>query len=322
VSTAPGGIVTFLFTDVEGSTRLAKEMGDARWAELLEQHQGILRQSFSAHFGREVDTQGDSFFVVFARPTDAVAAAIEGQRSLEEHPWPDGGRVRVRLGLHTGDALARGDRYVGQEVHRASRICDAGHGGQIVVSETTADLVKGSLSKDTTLAALGQHRLKDLSEPQRLFQLGTAGLPLEFPRLRSLDAPHNLPAERSSFVGREQEIATVRKLLDEHSLVTLTGIGGSGKTRLALRVGAQELPSYPDGVFFVDLASVRDPDLVAQTMATSCDPSLSSLLQLNRAHAVHTSRRGRPVWGHCWPAGNRRRKSLAPGKGPRPSDTA
>ena len=274
MSTLPEGTVTFLFTDVEGSTRMAKELGDARWAEFLEQHRKILRQAFSAHAGREVDTQGDAFFVAFTKATDAVAAAIEGQRALEEHPWPDGGRVRVRVGLHTGEALARGDHYVGQEVHRASRICSAGHGGQIVVSQTTADLVRETLPKDTTLTDLGQHRLKDMGDAQRLFQLSVHGLPSEFPPLRSLETPHNLPAERSSFVGREEEIATIRKLLPGHRLVTLTGIGGSGKTRLALQVGAQELGDFPDGVFFVNLAPLSDPDLVTQTMATACGLSL------------------------------------------------
>jgi predicted ATPase len=194
VGTLPGGIVTFLFTDVEGSTRLAKEFGDIRWAELLEEHRRLLRQAFSAHGGREVDTRGDAFFVAFTRATDAVAAALDGQRALEENPWPGGGRVRVRLGLHTGEA------------------------------------------------------------------------------------PHNLPAERSSFIGREEEIATIQKLLAEHRLVTLTGIGGSGKTRLALRVGAQELADFPDGVFFIDLAPLGDSDLVSQTMATACGLSLGDAL--------------------------------------------
>jgi predicted ATPase/class 3 adenylate cyclase len=269
VEPLPEGVVTFVFSDVEGSTRLAKGLGDARWAELLDVHRRILREAFSAQGGREVDTQGDAFFVVFTRATDAVAAALEGQRALEEHPWPAGGRVRVRIGLHTGEALARGDRYVGQEVHRASRICAAAHGGQIVVSRTTADLVGESLPGDATLTDLGEHRLKDLGDAQRLFQLASTGLASAFPRLRSLDAPHNLPAERSSFVGREKEIAGIRRLLVAHRLVTLTGIGGSGKTRLALQVGALELGAFPDGVFFVDLGPVGDPDLAAQAIAST-----------------------------------------------------
>jgi len=278
VSTLPEGILTFLFTDVEGSTRLVKELGDAGWAELLEEHRLILRLAFSEHAGVEVDTQGDAFFVVFTRETDAAAAAIQGQRTLEEHPWRDGQRVRVRIGLHTGEALVRGEHYVGHEVHRASRICDAGHGGQIVVSQTTADLVRESLPRGATLTDLDLHRMKDLSDAQRLFQLQATGLPSEFPRLRSLDSPHNLPAERSSFVGREKEIVTVRSLLAEHRLVTLTGIGGSGKTRLALQVGALELGGFTDGVFFVDLAPVSDPDLVSQAVATAAGLSFGDAL--------------------------------------------
>jgi predicted ATPase/class 3 adenylate cyclase len=270
VEALPGGIVTFLFSDVEGSTRLAAELGDARWAELLEEHRRILRRAFSAHGGREVDAQGDAFFVAFARPTDAMAAAVEAQRALEESSWPGGVRVRVRLGLHTGEALVRGDHYVGQEVHRASRICDAGHGGQIVVSQTTAELVRRSLPAGATLIDLGPHRLKGLGDVQWLFQISATGLCSDFPRLRSLDAPHNLPAERSPFIGREEQIGAIRKLLAGHRLVTLTGIGGSGKTRLALQVAARELDAFPDGAFFVDLAPLSDPDLVAQSMATAC----------------------------------------------------
>ena len=170
---------------------------------------------------------------------------------------PTGGASASGSGS-TGEALAHGDNYVGQEVHRASRICDAGHGGQIVVSHTTADLVRENPPSSAVLTDLGQHRLRDMVDLQRLFQLGAAGLPTAFPRLRSLDAPHNLPAERSSFIGRENEIARVRGLIARHRLVTLTGIGGSGKTRLALRVGAQELGNFPDGVFFVDLAPIGD----------------------------------------------------------------
>ena len=272
----PEGTVTFLFSDVEGSTRLAKSLGDARWASLLEDHRSLLRRAFAAHGGHEVDTQGDAFFVVFTRPTDAVAAALDVQRGVEAHSWPEGGRLRVRLGLHTGEAVVRGGHYIGQEVHRASRICDSGHGGQIVVSQTTANLVGEGLPTETTLAELGRYTLKDLDEPQRLFQLSAEGLGSTFPRLRTLDAPNNLPAERSSFIGREKETETIQRLLAEHRLVTLTGIGGSGKTRLALRVGANNLIAFPDGVFFIDLAPITDDGLVAQTTASACGLSLDS----------------------------------------------
>ena len=266
----PEGVLTLFFSDVEGSTRLAKAHGDAAWAELLETHRTLLRQAFVAHGGHEVDTQGDSFFAVFRMASDAVAAALAAQRSLAAQAWPSAGAVLVRIGLHTGEAIARGDHYVGQEIHRASRICDAGHGGQIVVSQTTAELVRGSLPDGATLAPLGDYRLKDLGQPQRLFQLTTTGLPTDFPALRSLDTPTNLPTERSSFIGREADISAIRERLAEHRLVTLTGIGGSGKTRLALQVGALELGNYADGVFFVDLAPISDSELLASTVASAC----------------------------------------------------
>lgn len=272
----PEGIVTFLFSDVEGSTRLAKSLGDVRWASLLEHHRSLLRRAFTAHGGLEVDTQGDAFFVVFTRPTEAIAAALAAQRSLETNSWPEDGHLRVRIGLHTGEAVVRGPHYIGQEVHRASRICDSGHGGQIVVSQTTADLVCDCLPTKTTLTDLGRHSLKDLDEPQRLHQLSGEGLSSAFPRLRTLDAPNNLPAERSSFVGRLKETETIQRLLGGHRLVTLTGIGGSGKTRLALRVGANNLGAFPDGVFFIDLAPITDEGLVAQTTASACGLSLDS----------------------------------------------
>ena len=266
----PEGVLTLFFSDVEGSTRLAKSHGDVAWAELLETHRALMRQAFAAHNGLEVDTQGDSFFAVFRMASDAVAAALAAQRSLAAQAWPPAGAVRVRIGLHTGEAIARGDHYVGQEVHRASRICDAGHGGQIVVSQTTAELVRGSLPDGATLTPLGDYRLKDLGQPQRLFQLSATGLVTDFPALRSLDIPTNLPTERSSFIGREADISAIRERLAEHRLVTLTGVGGSGKTRLALQVGALELGNYADGVFFVDLAPISDADLLASTVASAC----------------------------------------------------
>ncbi len=270
MSALPEGVLTLFFSDFEGSTRLAKSHGDVAWAELLETHRALLRQAFAAHGGLEVDTQGDSFFAVFRMASDAVAAALAAQRSLAAQAWPAAGAVRVRIGLHTGEAIARGDHYVGQEIHRASRICDAGHGGQIVVSQTTAELVRGSLPEGATLVPLGDCRLKDLGQPQRLFQLGATGLASDFPVLRSLDVPTHLPTERSSFIGREADIIGIRERLAEHRLVTLTGIGGSGKTRLALQVGALELGNFADGVFFVDLAPVSDAELLASTVASAC----------------------------------------------------
>jgi predicted ATPase/class 3 adenylate cyclase len=266
----PEGVLTLFFSDVEGSTRLAKSHGDAAWAELLETHRALLRQAFAAHGGLEVDTQGDSFFAVFRMASDAVAAALAAQRALAAQAWPAAGAVRVRIGLHTGEAIARGDHYVGQEIHRASRICDAGHGGQIVVSQTTAELVRDGLPDGASLAPLGDYRLKDLGQPQRLFQLNSTGLSTTFPALRSLDIPTNLPTERSSFIGREADISAIRAHLADQRLITLTGVGGSGKTRLALQVGALELGNFADGVFFVDLAPVSDAALLAATVASAC----------------------------------------------------
>jgi predicted ATPase/class 3 adenylate cyclase len=275
----PSGLVTFLFTDVEGSTRLVRALGDAGWAALLQAHRELLSTAISAHGGHEVGAQGDALFAVFTKPTDASAAAIAAQIALETHAWPEGSRVRVRMGLHSGEAVAHGDNYVGKEVHRASRICDVGHGGQIVVSERTAALLRGSLPGDVTLTGLGEHRLKDMGDPEPLFQLTAPSLAREFPRLRSLDAPSSLPAVRSSFIGRERELADVNRLIRAERMVTLTGIGGSGKTRIATEVGARALAHFPEGVFFVDLAPLSDADLVVQATAAACSSAIGDILR-------------------------------------------
>ncbi len=255
MSGLPSGTVTFLFTDIERSTQSAETLGNERWAEALERHRELLRPAFQRFGGVEVGREGDSFFVAFARAGDAVQAAVDGQKALA-----GGSELRVRMGMHTGEALVRDGDYVGHDVHKAKRISDAGHGGQIVASQTTADLVASTVQ----LLDLGPHRLKDLGEPQRIFQVGTQA----FPPLRSLESfTNNLPLTRSSFVGREDQIATVRKLLDRHRLVTLTGIGGCGKTRLSLQVGAELLEHFPDGVFFTELGPVSDPSLVPVTIA-------------------------------------------------------
>jgi predicted ATPase/class 3 adenylate cyclase len=257
----PSGTVTFLFTDVERSTETARALGDERWAEVLEAHQALLRPAFERHRGVEVATEGDAFFVAFASADDAVAAAIDGQRALL-----DGSELRVRMGMHTGVALVRSNDYIGHDVHTAKRVSDTGHGGQIVVSQTTADLV----SSNGLLVDLGLHQLKDLGEPQHLFQVVADGLPSDFPPLRSLGSfRNNLPAQRSVLIGRDAEIATISKLLDEHRLVTLTGIGGCGKTRLALQVAAELIDRSPDGTFFIDLAPLSDFDQVDRTIAAT-----------------------------------------------------
>ena len=263
----PTGTVTFLFTDIEGSTRLLQEIGE-RYTDALDEHADILRGAITAAGGVEVGTYGDSFFAVFREPMEGVVAAVEAQRALAAHPWAHGAPVRVRMGLHTG----RGDRgregYVGIDVHRAARIADAAHGGQILLSDATAGLVEPGLGPGLRVRDLGEHRLKDLADTERLHQLDIEGLPSEFPPPRSIRArPSNLPAELTSFVGRESEIAEVERLLESSRLVTLTGPGGSGKTRLAVRAAANVEGSFPDGVCFVDLSGVRDPALVGSTIA-------------------------------------------------------
>ena len=247
----PSGTVTFLFTDIEGSTRLLQDLGDG-YADALTEHRRLLREAFDRHEGIEVDTQGDAFFVAFARAADAVAAAEDGQRALV------GGPIRVRMGVHTGEPLLTDEGYVGLDVHRAARIAAAGHGGQVLVSQTTRDL----LGNSSALRDLGDHRLKDLSAPQRLYQLGDD----VFPPLKALNEMH-LPQQPTSFVGRERELAEVVELVRSSRLVTLTGPGGSGKTRLALQAAADLAGEFDDGAWFVPLAPVDDVDLMAPTIA-------------------------------------------------------
>ena len=186
MSELPSGTVTFLFTDIEGSTRLLKELGGG-YGEVLAEHQRILRAAFSAHHGREVDTQGDSFFVAFRRGKDALAAAVDAQRDLAAYPWPDGAEVKVRMGLHTGEPQVGEDRYVGLGVHKAARIAASGHGGQVLLSRTTRELVEDELPPGVTIRDLGERRLKDLDRPERLGQLEIEGLRSQFGPLKTLD---------------------------------------------------------------------------------------------------------------------------------------
>jgi len=258
----PTGTVTFLFTDIEGSTRLLSELGDG-YAEVLAEHRRALRDAWQRHEGVEVDTQGDAFFVAFTRASDAVAAAADAQLALA------GGPVRVRMGLHTGEPLRADEGYVGFDVHRAARIAAAGHGGQVLLSQATADLTGADLRD------LGLHRLKDLSAPERLFQLGTE----DFPPLKTLHET-NLPVPATPFLGRAREIDQIASLLrgPEVRLVTLTGPGGSGKTRLALQAAASAADDYDRGVWWVPLASLADPALVetAASQALGSKDTLSA----------------------------------------------
>jgi predicted ATPase/class 3 adenylate cyclase len=252
----PGGTVTFLFTDIEGSTRLLHEHGN-RYAELLSEHRRVLREAFARYRGVEVDTQGDAFFVAFARASDALAAASDGQAALH------GGPISVRMGLHTGEPVTTDEGYVGIDVHRAARIAAAGHGGQVLLSQATRELVADEVVRD-----LGDHRLKDLSAPERLYQLGDA----DFPRLKTLYQT-NLPVPATPFVGRTRDLYEVVALLRRADLrlLTLTGPGGTGKTRLALQAAAELAEDAPDGVWWVSLAALRDPSLALDAVAKALE---------------------------------------------------
>jgi predicted ATPase/class 3 adenylate cyclase len=259
----PTGTVTFLFTDIEGSTKLLHELGE-EYAEVLAEHRRILRAAFEEHSGVEVDTQGDAFFVAFERASDAVASAATAQRELAAGP------IRVRMGIHTGEPLRTDEGYVGMDIHRAARIAAAGHGGQILVSQTARELVAADLPAELALHDLGQHRLKDLSAPQHIFQLVGHGLEREFPALSTLASrPTNLPPQPTRLIGREHELAEVAQLLKRPDvrLLTVTGPGGAGKTRLVLQAAADLLDHFADGVFWVSLAEVRETRLVVPTIA-------------------------------------------------------
>ena len=255
----PTGTVTFLFTDIAGSTRLLMELGSAAYAEALTEHRRVLRYAFARQGGIEVDTQGDAFFVAFATAPGALAAAADAQRTLE------GGPIRVRMGIHTGTPHLTEEGYIGVDVHRAARIAAAGHGGQVLVSAATAALTGSEGLRD-----LGLHRLKDLAAPERIYQLGQA----DFPSLKSFHQT-NLPVPATSFLGRERELAQLTGLLAREGvrLVTLTGPGGTGKTRLSLAAAAASAERYPDGVWWVPLGTLRDPELVLPTAAQALGAS-------------------------------------------------
>jgi predicted ATPase/class 3 adenylate cyclase len=268
-SELPTGTLTFLFTDIEGSTRLLQELGRDRWEGVLGVHNEVMRRAIERAGGMEIGTEGDAFFAVFPVAASGLAAAVEAQRGLAGAEWPDEGTVRVRMGMHTGEGVVGGDDYVGLDVHRAARIAAAGHGGQVLLSATTRALVEGSLPDGVSLRDLGEYRLKDLARPEPICQLTIDGLRAEFPPIHSLETPTNLPLPRTSFVGREREVARVKELLKGPGLLTLTGPGGSGKTRLALQGAFELLGEYPDGVFFVELAPLTDPRLIPSAIADS-----------------------------------------------------
>jgi class 3 adenylate cyclase len=262
----PTGTVTFVMTDIEGSTRLLQALGD-QYPQLLADHYRLLREAFGST-GVEVRSEGDALFYVFVDAPSAVRAALDGQRRLAEHQWPANASVRVRMGVHSGEGRLLGGDYVGLDVHRTARITDASHGGQIVVSEAAHALAAAALPPNAALRDLGEHRLKDLERPERVFQLVAPGMPADFPPLRSLEKrQHDLPAQVTSFVGRQRERDQLVELLGSRRLVTLTGPGGTGKTRLAIEVADGCIDAFPDGVHFVPLATISDADLVLPTVA-------------------------------------------------------
>jgi predicted ATPase/class 3 adenylate cyclase len=258
----PTGTVTFLFTDIEGSTRLADELGPA-YADLLDQTRNVVREVVAAEGGHEFGVEGDAHFLVFPSAAAAVSAAVEAQRRLAKES-----EARVRMGLHTGEGFLRDGDYVGLDVHRVARIAAAGHGGQVLLSDSTRSLVEQDLPAGVGLRDLGEHGLKDLRTPEHLYQLEIEGLPVEFGPLRGVEGEAgNLPTQLTSFVGREKELADVRRLLGESRMLTLTGPGGTGKTRLSIQLASVVRDEFPGGAWFVPLASITDPELVPTAIA-------------------------------------------------------
>jgi len=268
----PGGTVTLLFSDIEGSTALLSRLGPA-YADALDGQRAVLREAWGLHNGTEMGTEGDSFYVVFASAGDAVAAAVRAQRELAGFAWPGGEQVRVRVGMHTGSPQVHDGGYVGMDVHRAARIAGSAHGGQVVLSAATAALVGGALPAGVSLLDLGWHLFKDIAGAERVFQLVIEGLPAEFAALKSLGAASSLPVPATGLVGRDGELAELVALLGSPGvrLVSLTGPGGSGKTRLAVGVAQRLVAAFPDGVYFVALAAVGSPDVMWTSIAEALD---------------------------------------------------
>lgn len=265
----PTGTVTLLFADMAGATHLYSRLGD-RYTQVLAESRQVLRTAFAQWNGHVVDTQDDTIFVVFARATDAMQAVVAAQRALISHAFAHGTALQVRMGLHTGEPQQVAEGYVGLDVHRAAFIMSAGHGGQVLLSQTSCSLVEQDLPEGVHLRDLGEHRLKELGRPMRLFQLVISGLLSDFPPLHTLERfPDNLPAQPTPLLGREHEVADLRDLLlhEDVRLLTLTGPGGTGKTRLALQVAADLSDRFSSGVFFVNLAPLSDPTLVVPTIA-------------------------------------------------------
>jgi predicted ATPase/class 3 adenylate cyclase len=265
----PPNRTALLFSDIEGSTRLLQRLGQA-YPQVLSDHFSLIIAAVRRVGGRIVNTMGDGVFAAFATVPSAVEAAMAAQRSLVAHKWPPSGIVRVRMGMHIGAFAVDEPQFIGLDVHRAARICDAAHGGQILVSNAAASLCEGHLTQGMVLSDLGLHTLKDIDLPEHIFQVTAPGLLAEFPPPRSRNVrPHNLPSEVTDFVGRPHELAEIRRLLGMTRLLTLVGPGGTGKTRLALRVATEVLPKFEGGVYFVPLDAIRDPERVGTAIGRS-----------------------------------------------------
>jgi class 3 adenylate cyclase len=265
----PTGTVTFLFTDIEGSTRLW-ECDAKRMQVALARHDEILRNTTKEHGGHVFKTVGDAFCCAFPTAPEALEAALGAQRALLEEGWGETGPLRVRMALHTGAAEERDGDYFGPPLNRVARLLSAGHGSQVLLSAASQEMVRDQLPVGAALVDLGERRLKDLFRPERVFQLTALGLPSEFPPLRTLESrPNNLPLQPTPLVGREREVEEISERLrsEEVRLLTLTGPGGTGKSRLALQAAADLLEEFADGVFFIALAAITDPELVPSTIA-------------------------------------------------------
>jgi predicted ATPase/class 3 adenylate cyclase len=292
MSERPTGTISFLFTDIEGSSRLW-ERNPGRMGASLARHDAILREAAAAFSGWVFKTIGDAFCVAFHTVSDALGAAAESQRVLWNEPWGEGGALRVRMAIHTGEAELRDDDYFGTTLNRIARMLAAGHGGQTLLSMASAGLLT-AMPAGVSLRDLGERRLKDLKRPERILQMVVDGLPSDFPNLRSIEGiPNNLPVQLTSFVGREEILEHVKQQLDSTPLLTLSGTGGTGKTRLALQVAAEVLESFPDGVWLVELATVSNPDLVLESVASALNvreeserPLLATVLNFLRGKKV------------------------------------
>ena len=285
------GTVTLLFADVAGSTRLLAALG-ADYSAVLADYRRLMHEAAAPQSGTLIDTAGDGLFYSFPTARGALIAALDAQRALRTHRWPQDAEVEARMGIHTGEPVSSDAQLVGIDVHRAARICAAGHGGQVLVSVTTHELLGGAAPADTTLRDLGEHRLKDLDRPERVFQATASDMPTEFPPLRSLDNwPNNLPRQLSTFVGRAESLAAVTEQLGTTPLLTLVGPGGVGKTRLALEAAASAMDRFPDGAWVIDLAALGDGSLIPEAVGSTLRVKEQPGVPILRTLAQHIGER-------------------------------